>query len=272
MKTLKMFLVVAALALPSRSAQSAILAAVPMQGGMVMPMVSYHAAAGRVEVMMPSDVPQLTPLLISHPADAFAPDDPWFDELDPGRRGASFSRRFGFVMAAETDSLPADTQLWIRKLSGPAGLKVFRYSGSAPKAVEPIFGTEGVTNARAWNGTMFHPLFTAPPGTNALVATFEVFLVDTNTGLEVAGSASGPLTFRWTNVLDGRPALSFTPDLRIAWSSATATNWALESAGVIDANEWTAVTTPPELLDGQFSVPVDRSAGPRQFFRMRYMR
>lgn len=66
---------------------AAILTAVPMQGGMVMPMVSYHADDGRIHVMMPTQIPQLTPLLVSNPADGFDPADPWFDVLDPADGG-----------------------------------------------------------------------------------------------------------------------------------------------------------------------------------------
>lgn len=38
-----------------------------MQGGMVMPMVSYSAADGRVHVMLDPTIPQFTPLLVSNP-------------------------------------------------------------------------------------------------------------------------------------------------------------------------------------------------------------
>ena len=37
------------------SGRAATLTAVPMQGGMVMPMVSYHATDGMIHVMMPAD-------------------------------------------------------------------------------------------------------------------------------------------------------------------------------------------------------------------------
>ncbi len=98
--------------------------------------------------------------------------------------------------------------MWIRKLSSPANLNLYRHSTSVPKAFEPIFGTAGVTNARYWNGMMFHPTVAAPPGTNSYAATFEVYLLGTTTGQEVPNSSSGPLVFNWTNVPDGRPAVS----------------------------------------------------------------
>jgi hypothetical protein len=193
--------------LTSYSIPAATLTTVPMPGGMVMPMVAYLAEQGHLQVMMSAEIPQLTPLLVSHPADQFAPGDPWFDFIDPSRQGASFSLRYGFVMDANTDPLPPGLQMWIRKLSGSPELKAYRYRATEPKAWTPIFGTDGATNAMHWNGMMFHPAFTAPPGTNPLTATFELYLLDTATGLEVRDSSSGPLVFNWTNVSDGRPVV-----------------------------------------------------------------
>jgi len=269
MKKLSILLGAAVLSLVSLSTNAATLTSVPMQGGMVMPMVSYNATLARIEVMMPMEIPQLTPLLVSNPADNFDPGDPWFDAVDPSRQGASFSRRYGFVMAAMTDPLPANTQMWIRKLSGSPEVKAYRYKETAPKAWQPIFGTDGVTNAMYWSGMMFHPAFTAPPGTNDLSATFEVYLLDTTTGLEVANSSSGPLMFDWTNVADGRPTLNLAQRIMVAWPSGTTTNWVLESAHTANSATWNAVTNQPVTLDGQPSVVLEGSAT-QQYFRMRY--
>jgi hypothetical protein len=252
------------------AANAAVLTAVPMQGGMVMPMVSYNAAVGKIQVMMPSEIPQLTPLLVSNPADSFDPADPWYDELDPSCQGASFSRRYGFVMAAMSDPLPANTQMWIRKLSGPPELKFYWYAGSVPKAFDPIFGTEGVTNALFWNGAMFHPAVAAPPGTNGYISTFEVYLLDTTSGQAVPNSSSGPLVLNWTNVPDGRPALSIAQKVVVAWPAATTTNWVLESASSPIATTWTLVTNPPVIVDGEPCVVLDNDPA-QQYFRMRYL-
>jgi hypothetical protein len=269
MKTSNLFLGAAALLLGTTLSHAATLTAVPMQGGMVMPMVSYNAAASRLQVMMPPETPQLTPLLFSNPGDAFDPADPWFDALDPSRQGASFSRRYGFVMDAVSDPLPAGTQMWIRKLSGPPELGVYRYSGSAPKALEPIFGTAGTTNARAWNGMMFHPVFAAPPGTNGISAIFELFLRNTSNGQEVANSATGPLEFHWTNVPDGRPAIGVAHRIRIAWPATTTTNWVLESSSPL-GGDWSIVTNAPVMMDGQPCVLLEGAAA-QEYFRMRYV-
>jgi hypothetical protein len=242
---------------------------VPMQGSMAMPMVSYSAASGAISVMMPADVPQLTPLLVSNPGDSFDPAAPWFDALDPSVRGASFSRRYGFDMDAMSDPLPANTQMWIRKLAGPADLKIYNYLSSPPTFI-PVFGTDNTTNAVYWSGLMWHPVAAAPPGTNSYTATFEMYLVDTTTGQEVAGSSSGPLVFNWTNVSDGRPMLSLAKKIVVAWPSATTTNWVLESAAAVDATAWTSVTNTPVDVDGQPCVILDQTAA-QQFFRMRYL-
>ena len=249
------------------SALAATLTAVPMQGGMAMPMVAYHADEGRLHVMMPTEVPQLTPLMVSNPGDGFNPADPWFDSLDPGRLGLSFSRRYGFVMDTMTDPLPATTEIWIRKLSGPPELGFYRYSGSAPKTWEPIFGTAGTSNALHWNGMMFHPGVTAPPGSNALTATFEAFLVDTSSGQEIPGSGSGPLLFTWTNIADGRPTLDIRVSVVVAWPPTTS-GYVLESADTASAAAWTTITNTPVTLDGQPAVVLE-SGSTARFFRMR---
>ena len=237
---------------------------------MVMPMVSYHSSDGKMHVMMPATVPQLTPLLVSNPGDSFDPADPWFGALDPSAQGKAFSRRYGFVMDGNTDLLPAGTQIWIRKLSGSAGLLVYRYQETTPKALQPIFGTDGVTSERYWNGMMFHPVFAAPPGTNSLSATFEVYLLDTTTGLEVSGSSSGPLLFTWTDVPDGRPSLNIgsRPLGTVVFWPTSATNWALEGSDVLPSGAWTSVTNAPVALEGQSAVVLDPGET-RRFFRMK---
>ena len=270
MKILPILLGVTVLSFASFSATAATLTNVPMQGGMLMPMISYNAASDTVHVMMPGAVPQLTPLLVSNPADSFDPGGPWYDSLDPSRQGASFSRRYGFVVDANTDLLPTDRQIWIRKLSGPPELKAYRYRDTEPKAWEPIFGTDGVTNAIYWNGAMFHPAFTAPPDTNNLTTTFEVYLLDATTGLEVPNSSSGPLVFDWTNVSDGRPALNLAQKVVVGWPATTSANWILESAPIGIATVWTEVTNTPVIVEGQPCVLLEGNPN-QQYFRMRYV-
>ncbi len=254
-------------ALAPTAVLAATLTTVPMQGGMVMPMLAYRADAGRLHVMMPAEIPQLTPLLVSHPGDRFDPADPWFDDLDPGRKGLSFSRRYGFVMAADSDPLPAETRIWLRKRSGPTELGFFRYSASEPGCWEPIFGTAGSPPALEWNGMMFHPAVTAPPGAAEYAAEFEAYLVDTRTGVEIPGSHSEPMLFRFTNVPDGRPELRVTRLVAVSWP-AEVTGWVLEQADQLPAAEWTPVSVAPGMLEGRPTVLLEPAAGHR-YYRMR---
>jgi len=256
---------IAGLAAPA-AVRAATLTTIPMQGTMVMPTVTYSASAGALQVTVDPTVPQLTPLLISNPADHFAAGDPWYDLLDSGRQSLAFSRRYGFVMGSSTDSLPVGTAIWLRKLSSSPGLGTYRYQSSVPKAFDPIFGTAGSTNAMMWNGMMFHPCFTALPGTNSFTATFEAFLMNTNAGVEVAGSSSGAFTLNWTNMPDGRPLLNLAQKVVIAWPS-TATNYVLQCADTMPCSAWTTLTNTPVMLDGQPAMILDMS-GTKKFYRM----
>jgi hypothetical protein len=246
---------------------AATLTSVPMQGGMVMPMVSYNAGMGRLMIMMDTNVPALTPLLASNPADNFDPAAPWFDALDPSRQGLAFSRRYGFVMAGTTDPIPANTQIWLRKKSGSPEVAAYRYAAT-PAAWEAIFGTAGSSNALYWNGMMFHPCFTAPAGTNSYAATFQAYLLDTTTGQEVTNSASGVVTFNWTSVPDGRPALGLGQRVVLFCPAETSTNWSFEGAEAI-GGAWTAVTNPPASVEGKAAVVIEPGDA-RKFFRMKY--
>lgn len=248
---------------------AATLSSVPMQGGMVMPMIHYSAAAGTLSVMVNPTVPELTPLLVSNPGDGFAAGDPWYDCLDPSRQGLAFSRRYGFVMDVATDPVPAGTAIWIRKLSSTPGLEAYRYRNTDPKAWEPIFGTKGSADALEWNGMMFHPGFTAPPGSASYEAEFEAVLVVAATGEELAGSSTGAFTLSWTTVPDGRPVLTLARKLVLAWLDA-GTPCVLESADALDASDWTPVETAPVVLDGEAVVILEPSAA-RRFYRVRIL-
>jgi hypothetical protein len=239
-----------------------------MQGGMVMPALSYNAAEGVLHVQVDPTIPQLTPLLVSNPGDSFDPSDPWFDALDPSRQGLAFSKRYGFVMATVTDPLPAGTGIRIRKLSGSPELGLYRaHAMSLPHLWEPLFGTAGSSHTFGWNGSMFHPCAAAPPGTNVYTATFEAFLANTSSGQTVAGSSTGPFVLTWTSVPDGRPALDIAQRVVIAWP-ATATNCVLECAESLAPSQWSPVTNAPVMVDGRPAVVLEPGEA-RKFFRMR---
>jgi hypothetical protein len=259
------------------SVSADVLTSVPMQGGMLMPEVYYHADTDTVTVDLSAIVvtAQLTPLLISNPKDGFSPTDPWFDSLDPSRQGLAFSRRYGFDMDAMSDIPPDNRQLWIRKLSGSPDLGIYDYNASTtPKTWTPIFGTAGTSNATYWNRWMWHVGVTAPPGTNTYTATFEVYVVNTDDGLEVLGSSSAPFKLNWTDVPDGRPQLSIAApasgQVQLTWP-ASATNWTLVSAAALNAPNWSAVTNAPVTLNNQWDVTLNATA-PAQFFRLKLNR
>ncbi len=263
------FLMLMASGLLPFAARAATLTTVPMQGGMVMPMINYDGALDRLTVMMPTNIPQLTPLLVSNPSDQFSPANPWFTDLDPSANGLSFSRRYGFVMDGNTDPLPGNRAIWLRKTAGPAELRCYRYSTTpAPGVWEPVFGTAGSSNALAWNLMMFHPTFAAMPGTNGFTAVFEAYLVDTGTGQEVPGSATAPMAFLFTNVPDGRPEIGMGVAVALGWDPA-ATNYTLEATTSLASGVWTVVTNAPVVIDGQSTVILraDEMAG--RHFRMR---
>ena len=274
MKRTPFCLLLAALA---TSASAAVLTTVPMQGGMLMPEVYYHADSDTVTVDLSTILvtAQLTPLLISNPSDSFSPTDPWFDSLDPRKQGLAFSRRYGFDMDAMSDIPPDNRQLWIRKLSGSPDLGIYDYNASAtPKLWTPIFGTAGTTNATYWSGLMWHVGVAAPAGTNTYSATFEVYVVNTDNGLEVPGSSSGPFILNWRDVPDGRPQLEIAvlaPGLvQLSWP-ANATNWTLVSASTPNAPNWSSVTNTPVALNNQLTVTLDTVNSP-QLFRLKLNR
>ena len=113
---------------------------------------------------------------------------------------------------------------------------------------------------------MFHPGFTAPPGTGTYTATFEASLMYTTTGLAVPGTNTGPFVFNWTDMPDGRPALSVAAKVVLAWPAA-ATNYVLEAADTLAESNWTPVTNAPVRLDGQPAMVLDPCQA-RKFYRM----
>jgi hypothetical protein len=253
----------------ARSVSAAVLTTVPMQGGMLMPEVYYHADTDTVTVDLSHIIvtAQLTPLLVSNPQDSFSADDPWFDSLDPSCQGLAFSRRYGFDMDIMADYLLPNRELWIRKLSSSPELAIYDYS-STPKKWTPILGTAGTSNATYWDGWMWHVGVTAPPGTNTYSATFEVYVVNSTTGLEVPGSGSGPFTLNWDNVPDGRPQLNVAAlgpgQVQLTWP-ASETNWTLVSASTLHASSWSPVTSAPVAFNNRFTLTLSAEDSTRLF-------
>jgi len=271
MKHIYVLMMLTAFSVP---AYSGMLEAVPRQGGMLMPEVYYHADTDSVTVDLSGIgvTAQLTPLLASNPTDSFDPADPWFDYLDPSRQGLAFSRRYGFDMDVMSDYVPDNRALWIRNLGSSPALSFFDYNDYVyPLTWNPILGTAGTSHAMYWDEIMWHFGVTAPPGTNSSSAEFEIYVVNTDTGEEVAGSSSGPFVLKWTEVPDGRPALAIsrgaTNGIVVTWP-ASATNWTLNSATNLCSTNWTTVTNSVLSLDFQSAVRLDGLAA-QQFFRLR---
>lgn len=244
------------------AAHAATLTMVPMQGGMVMPMIAYHAADSSLTVTMEPAIVQLTPLLISNPNDAFGADDPWYHDLDPAGRGLSFSRRYGFVMGTMSDPLPAGTAIWIRKVSLSPGLMAWRFRGN-PKTWEPIFGTEGSSDVYQWDSTMFHPTFAAEVGTNTFTAVFDAYLVSSASGEPLPNGSTGPFALAFTNMLDGRPRLSITAG-EMRWQ-ASATNFMVEYCTDLSNPVWVAETNSNAIVGSQCLLKIDPAAGTRYY-------
>ena len=135
-----------------------------------------------------------------------------------------------------------------------------------PKVWEPIFGTEGSAEAWRWDGAMFHPAITAPPGTNTYTATFEAELIDMDSGTSLPGTGTGPFELNWTTVPDGRPDLQIAQ--KIVVSCPATTNFVLEATETLNPSAWVTVTNTPVLLDGQTAVVLDPVQATR-YFRMK---
>lgn len=248
------------------TAKAAILSNVPMQGSMVMPMLRYDAVAAALRVTVDPTVPELVPLLSSNPGDSFNATDPWFEFLDPSARGLAFSRRYGFVMDTMTDQLPPGTSILIRNLSSSPGLGIYRFRATDPKCWTPIFGTDSSPDSLVWDGMMFHPGFTAPAGTNRYSAEFEAVLIESGSGMEMAGTSTGPFRMNWVAVPDGRPALDIA--YKVVITCPVASDYVLEATDRLTPSHWIMVTNSVVTLDGLHAVVLDPSPE-RKFFRMR---
>jgi hypothetical protein len=246
------------------TSMAATLTSVALQGPSMIH-VSLACNGTQLSVSIEPGVPQLTPLDVSNPADSFSPGDPWFDTLDPSRRGLAFNRQFGFVLAGGSE-LPAGAGIWVRCVSNSPALEMYRYRSTAPATWEPMFGFSGSTNLLQWNLGMFHPAFAAPPGTGTHTAAFEAFLVDPSTGARWPGADAIGINLTLTNTPSLRPTIDAAQCFVVTWP-ATATNYVLQSANEASAAEWSLVTNTPVMLDGRSAVVLPMAES-RRFFRL----
>lgn len=249
------------------SGGAAVLTSVDMGGSMIHANIAYDAVQSLILVHVDTPMPQLTPLDVTNPADNFAPGDPWFDCLDPSRRGMAFSRQYGFVMDGSSDPLPSPMGIWIRERSATPGLEFYRYRSSAGgKSWDPMFGTAGATNLFIWNRLMFHPAIAAPPASGTHSARLEAFAVDETTGQPWPGVAPGQFTLEWTIVPSARPTLELGRDFVLRWP-ASATNYVLKAADSPNAGTWDVVTSQPTEANGVRMLSL-QAAGSRPFYRL----
>lgn len=243
---------------------------VPMQGGMAMPAIKYNAELGQLLISMPDTTPQLIPLEISHPGDQFDPSSPWFDSLDPSRKGMAFNRQYGFIMDATSDFLPDGAGIWIRQLYAPSALKAYNYRshGSDTKSWKPIFGTSGSSDVLEWNLMMFHPAFAAPRGSGPLMAFYEAFVVNLDTGMPMEEIGSVTFALRWSSATSGgEPALTISNKVVLAWKGEFA-GFVLESSDSLDNPVWEETDMTPTMMNGEYVVLVE-AAAPAKFYRLR---
>ncbi len=269
MKLKTLFPATALLGLAASAASAAILNTVPMQGNNTMVHVGivYDATAGELHAHKEPTTPVLVPLDVSNPADSFNPADPWFEDLDPSQQGRAFNRQYGFVMDGSSDPLPIGQAVWIRFVSASPGLQSYTYRATPP-TWSPMFGTEGASPVLQWSMSMFHPAFTVPPVEGMHSATFEAFMVDLNSGQEVAGVTPGQFVLDWTSVATSRPTLAIAKDdvdtVTISWTT-NATNYVLQGADIGQPLVWTAVTNEPVVAAGKSTVALNPTGAARLF-------
>jgi hypothetical protein len=174
----------------------ATLTSVPMQGSMVHVTITFtNQSENSLSVVIDPVMSVLTPLSVSNPGESFESSDPWASIL----ADSAFSRRYGFVLGSDSDTLPTGYTIAIRQISASNGLEVYRYR-SSPKEFYGIFGTDGSTDTWQWNLSMFHPTYVAPVGVGEYEASYEVYVVDTTTGLAVDDYDTAAFTLNFTSV------------------------------------------------------------------------
>lgn len=219
---MKLHIIIASL-LAAVTARAAILQSIPSpmaQGGMIhINTVFLDQPTDTFDVHLDPGTPEMKPLALWSPGDNFDTTDPWYGELDPTQSARAFSSRFGFLLdVANSDLLPTGNSIGLRLLSATPGLKAYFYRGTpGSELFDEVF-----TPSRdyvLWNGTMWHPVFTAPSN-GPWQATFEVFLANaatvgnvdyTTTAGEVAGYDKTSFTLHFNAV----PEPGVTPLLAI---------------------------------------------------------
>ncbi len=231
----------------------------------------FHADRNELHVHLTDSIPQLTPLVDSHPNVSFSPDDPWFQSLDPSTHGMAFNRQYGFAVDGESDPLPAGSGIWIRMVGGNPNLKVFRYRSSEPKAWQPMFGIDGSETLFQWGLTMFHPAFSTPPNTGAVSAEFEAIMVNLDTGESLDDIASAHFTLEFGSAVEEPvPTLAIKDKIVLSWPEGSHLH-IVETADSPDSLHWLPLMDPKPMLMNGMNILVLPKHNSKKFFRLRKM-
>ena len=237
--------------------EAAELSSVPMQGAMVHINLGYVAVNTQVTVHIDASVPVIMPLVLSHPADWFNTNDPWYASLATEAEGLAFNRQYGIVLDAASDPIPSGQGIWVRQLGASTGLEAYTYRSSGTNKVwQPMFGTAGSTNVLPWSFMMFHPAYAAPARVGSHEATYEAFLVDTNSGAPVEGAIPVPFTLTWTVMGPDVHIVSSDGGSLVARWPLCLTNFGLEHASS-PTGSWQTVVDAPVVSNGWWTLALD---------------
>ena len=119
-----------------------------------------------------------------------------------------------------------------------------------------MFGTASSTNVLAWNFMMFHPAYAAPARVGTHEASYEAFMVDTNSGAPAGGVTSAPFILTWTVMgPDVQILMADNGSLTARWPSCL-TNFGLEHASS-PTGSWQTVVDAPVLSNGWWTLALD---------------
>jgi hypothetical protein len=104
--------------------------------------------------------------------------------------GTAYNAQYGWLVGGFWGP-PFGTAVWIERIEATPGLATY-----AQGTFAPIFGTDGSSSRRLWNGTMTHDWYAVTaPGDYA--ATFRVYLGDPVTGEPAAGYEAAEIEVSW---------------------------------------------------------------------------
>lgn len=101
-------------------------------------------------------------------------------------------------------TLPANSWIWVERLSQDAGLEVYQRAPSTPEYA-PIFQNDG--DRWRWTGTMTHNAYAVlDPLQSTYSANYRVYIGDGTTGVPLSGYGSADVTWTWNATPVPEPA------------------------------------------------------------------